>query len=516
MENQFSCNGNVAVVSTDRGKIRGYQYKDIYMFKGVPYAKARRFHRPEPVDKWDGVFDATNYGYVCPLLTTDRPQGELRVPHRYWPSDEKCQNLNIWTPSCDSGKRPVMFWLHGGGYFAGSSIEQVAYEGENMCKYGDVVVVSVNHRLNILGYFDVSDFGSEYENSGNAGGDDIVAALRWVHDNITKFGGDPENVTVFGQSGGGAKVTTLLQTPEADGLFAKGFNMSGIIGPVLADGVGSGREIADAVMKKLEITTIGELENVSYSNFAAAYTKVKPEFEKQGKYVGGVPHPNKFYLGEPTINGFRPESADIPMLIGSVYGEFASFTVPAYDRNTLSEDGQKKILDNFFGKETTDKLIPLFKKAYPMRKPIDMLMLDFIFRMPEIDYLRKRVLCNDCTYSYIFNLDQPIDGGSTPWHCSDIPYVFHNTELVPSTQKRGVTERLENEIFESVMSFAKTGQPGMNSIPDWPCSSASEEKTMIFDEKTHLETNFDHELQPVFAENMGPKFQELMSGQIQH
>ena len=144
-----------------------------------------------------------------------------------------------------------MVWLHGGGYFAGSSIEQVAYEGENMCRYGQVVVVSINHRLNILGYMDVSAFGEEYANSGNAGSDDMVAALQWIHDNIEKFGGDPDNVTLFGQSGGGSKITTLLQTPAADGLFAKGIIMSGIAGMALEDSTGDGEELAIAMMAEL-------------------------------------------------------------------------------------------------------------------------------------------------------------------------------------------------------------------------------------------------------------------------
>ena len=199
---------------------------------------------------WDGVLDATSYGYVCPLLEMPKPNGEMLVPHRYWLMNEACQNLNIWTPALDDAHRPVLVWLHGGGYFAGSSIEQIAYEGENMARLGDCVVVSINHRLNILGYLDLSDFGVEYANSGNAGGDDIIAALRWVRDNIAAFGGDPGNVTVFGQSGGGAKVTTLLQTPAADGLFHKGIVMSGVLGR-LADCTGSGRDCAEALMAEL-------------------------------------------------------------------------------------------------------------------------------------------------------------------------------------------------------------------------------------------------------------------------
>ncbi|MDE6319663.1 MAG: carboxylesterase family protein, partial [Lachnospiraceae bacterium] len=229
MEKKFVYDEDTAIVETENGKVRSYFFDDMYIFKGIPYAKAKRFHAPEKVERWEGVLQTASYGYVCPLMEMPKPEGELLVPHRYWVMSEECQNLNVWTPGLDDGKRPVMVWLHGGGFYAGSSIEQVAYEGENMCKLGQVVVVSVNHRLNLLGYLDLSPFGKEYTNSGNAGTADIVAALQWIHDNIERFGGDPENVIVFGQSGGGAKVTTLLHTPSADGLYAKGVNMSCVI-----------------------------------------------------------------------------------------------------------------------------------------------------------------------------------------------------------------------------------------------------------------------------------------------
>lgn len=267
MTHTFSCSADAPLVRTTGGSVRGYRFDGLDIFKGIPYARARRFHAPEQA-AWDGVLDATSYGYVCPLLEMPKPNGEMLVPHRYWLMDEACQNLNIWTPALDDARRPVLVWLHGGGYYAGSSIEQIAYEGENMARLGDCVVVSINHRLNILGYLDLSDFGAEYANSGNAGGDDIIAALRWVRDNIAAFGGDPGNVTVFGQSGGGAKVTTLLQTPAADGLFHKGIVMSGVLGR-LADCTGSGRDCAEALMAELGAADIAALETVPYTALAA-------------------------------------------------------------------------------------------------------------------------------------------------------------------------------------------------------------------------------------------------------
>ena len=295
----FRRDAETARVKTAQGTVQGYMQDELLIFKGIPYAKAVRFHAPEPVKPWDGILDACSYGYVCPLMTNDQPQGELYVPHRYWPMDEDCLNLNIWTPGTDGGKRPVLVWLHGGGFFAGSSIEQVAYDGAAMSKLGDAVVVSINHRLNILGYFDLSDFGEEYANSGNAGGDDIIASLKWIRENIAAFGGDPDNVTVFGQSGGGAKVTTLLQSPAADGLYAKGIIMSGVIGPVLADAEGSGKEIAEAVMKELGLKSVKELETADYAAFARAYQKVQPALKRAGKYTGCSPTPNGYYAGDP-------------------------------------------------------------------------------------------------------------------------------------------------------------------------------------------------------------------------
>lgn len=519
MEHQFLCNSETAVVQTKQGKVKGYLYDGISIFKGIPYAAAERFHAPRPAKPWEGVLDATSYGYVCPLLEMPKPNGELHVPHRYWLMSENCQNLNVWTPACDDAKRPVLVWLHGGGYEAGSAIEQTAYEGENMCRIGQVVVVSVNHRLNILGYFDLSPFGEEYANSGNAGGDDIIAALRWVKENIAAFGGDPGNVTVFGQSGGGAKVTTLLQTPAADGLYAKGINMSGVIGPLLADAEGSGEELAKAVMAELGVHDVKELERVPYSSLAAAYQKVRPALQQAGKYVGCTPHPNSFYLGTPDKHGFRPETAEIPLMVGTVYGEFNTFAPNTYDKHSMSREDGRREVRNVLGEEAAGLLLPLYEEAYPERHPADLLVLDTVFRQPTREYIRSRSALNQCTYSYFFDQDMMIDGGRAPWHCADIPFVFHNTELVPVTQVPGVTEKLEKQIFDSVIAFARTGDPDNPAIPHWPASAPEEEQTMVFSGHTCVKTNHDAGLLPLYIQHAVPilekKMEEMMED-VQH
>ncbi len=493
----FRYDRDTAVVSTRQGPVRGYLFRDIHCFKGIPYAAARRFHAPEPPKPREEVLDASSFGYVCPLLSQDRPSGELFVPHRFWPQSEDCLNLNVWTPGPDGKKRPVLVWLHGGGYTAGSAIEHIAYEGENMARFGDCVAVSVNHRLNILGYLDLSAFGEEYENSGNAGGDDIIAALRWVRQNIAAFGGDPDNVTVFGQSGGGAKVTTLLQSPEADGLYARGYNMSGVIGPVLADETQSGEELVSALVKRLRLRSVRSLETVPYRRLADAYLALAPAFRAAGKYTGCRPHPNRHYLGDPCRVGFRKETAHIPMLVGSVFGEFSSFVPFAYPRGE-GDAADEARLRALFGTDLGD-LPRLFRAAYPDRPLIDLINLDTVFRLPEIDYLKKRSALNGCTWSYLFNQDMPVDGGRTPWHCADIPFVFRNTAFTPYTQMEGVTEKLEQAIFESVMAFARTGDPNNPAIPRWAPSRPDAEVTLVLDAQPRTAVNFDHALIPAAA-----------------
>ena len=513
----FRYERDFAVAQTTEGPIRGFEHDGVLTFRGVRYAAARRFHAPEPAPKHEGVADATSYGHVCPLLRQDDPQGELYVPHRFWPQSEDCLNLNIWTPALDAGKRPVLVWLHGGGFVAGSAIEHIAYDGHNMAALGDAVVVTINHRLNVLGYFDLSDFGGEYENSGNAGGDDIIAALRWIHDNIAGFGGDPENVTVFGQSGGGGKVTTLLQSPEADGLYAKGINMSGVLG-MLADAEGSGRELAEAMMGEIGVDSVKRLEDVPYAALADAYNRFAPEFRKAGKYVGGSPRPNRHYAGNPVVKGFRPETKNIPLLIGTVFGEFTSFGPAPFDKHSMTDAEQRAVLGRYLRDAEARKLEALFRASYPERRIVDLLRLDTMFRQPTIEYVRTRAALNDCTYSYLFNMDQPIFGGLTPWHCSDIPYVFHNIDLVDYPNACPDAEKVQEAVFQSVMAFARTGKPENALVPAWPACTKDEEHTMLFDADIRLKTNYDHELVPAAAAALSPVMGRIMrdmSGQAQ-
>ncbi len=496
MAKKFVCSKTEPIVTTKAGKLRGYIIDGTYTFHGIKYADAKRFQMPTEVEPWEGVKDALSYGYVCPMLSQDVPQGEIMVPHRHWPKDENCQYLNIWTQSINKdANKPVMVWLHGGGFTAGSSIEQVSYDGENMSKNGDVVVVTLNHRLNILGYMDLSPFGEKYKNSANAGNADLVAALKWVRDNISNFGGDPNNVTIFGQSGGGMKVWTLMQTPSADGLFHRGVIQSGLIDGFLDCKNNDGTNIVNAMLKELGYKEgdVEKLETVPYELMAAAYIKVCPELARKGEYVGCNPIPNEFYVGDPRVVGFTEHAKTIPVLIGTVMCEFA-FGPGIANKYELSQAQMKQMVEQRYG-EASNELIDLFMKAYPEKNLTDLLVLDSLFRSPTIDFIKKKAQHKEApTYSYMFTFEFPFDDGKPAWHCSEIPFVFHNTDKVLVCNKPGVSDKLEDQMLGAWVNFARYGNPNLPALPEWPACEMGDEATMIFDEECIIKHNYDHEL----------------------
>ena len=507
MAKKFICSTTEPIVKTKAGKLRGFILDGTYTFHGIKYADALRFQMPTEVEPWEGVKDALSYGYVCPMLSQDVPAGEIMVPHRYWPKDENCQYLNIWTQSiCPDAKKPVMVWLHGGGFTAGSSIEQVAYDGENMSKYGDVVIVSLNHRLNILGYLDLSPFGKKYANSANAGNADIVAALKWIQDNIANFGGDPENVTIFGQSGGGMKVWTLMQTPGADGLFHKGIIQSGLLNGFINAPKEDGTKIVNAMLRELGFAEgdAEKLETVSYDQMASAYNKVSPAIAKEGVYTGCIPIPNEFYAGDPRVVGFTEHAKTIPVMIGTVIGEFA-FGPGVPNKYGLTETEIKSMIAKKYG-NVSDELAGLFQKAYPGRNLTDLLVLDSLFRSPTKDFIEKKAAHKEAsTFSYLFAYEFPYDDGKPAWHCSEIPFVFHNTDKVPVCDIPGVSDKLEEQVFGVWINFARYGNPNLPGLPDWPECKPGDEATMIFDKSCEVKHNFDNELITLHTK-AAPKF----------
>lgn len=507
-EKEFFCTLNSPVVQTKAGKLRGFRYGSTYTFYGIRYAHAKRFRMPEEPEPWEGIQDALHYGYVCPLLEEESPLGDLMSPHRFWPKSEDCQYLNIWSQSLDpSAKKPVMVWLHGGGYMGGSSIEQIAYDGQNLSEFGDVVVVSLNHRLNILGYVDLTSWGDTYWNSSNLGHADIVAALRWIQTNIAAFGGDPNNVTLFGQSGGGMKITDLLQVPDAAGLFHKGIIMSGVAGKDFPYGEPRhDREVVEALLKELggNPEDIQLLETSSFEDIYKAFRKVQKELWQQGITTYWGPRPNQWYTGDPLKTEFSEFSRQVPILIGSVIAEF-SFVPELPNPHLLSAKERRQQVVNHYGEAHADELIALFQKAYPEKNEIDVTKLDISFRPSAYEYIEEKLKNSQAPiYSYLFTLTFPFNGGKPAWHCSDIAFAFHNTDKLPYCGIPGVTSRLEEQYCGSFVQFARTGTPGHPSLPEWPACSEKQIATMIFDRTCEMKYGFDREL-AFLAKKYAPK-----------
>lgn len=495
MAKTFRCTGSSPIVQTKQGLLRGFQSDRVYSFFGIQYAQAKRFHAPQPVSSWEGVKDALNYGYVCPLLEQPLADKELLVPHRYWLTDENCLNLNIWTTSIDpAAKKPVMVWIHGGAFSSGSALEHVAYEGDHLCEYGDVVVVSVNHRLHLLGYLDLSAYGEEYANSGNNGQADLVQALRWVQENISAFGGDPDNVTLFGQSCGGTKITCLMNTPAADGLYHKVIVQSGAID--LGDVDGTGEAVAEEMLRDLGFPKgdIKPLETIDMHTLGEAYKRAALKISKEHGYFGSWPQQNDWYKGEPRKVGFTEYAHSVPMLAGSVMGEFC-FETGVQDKYALSKEESMKLLTEKYG-EHAAAVAQAFEQAYPDKHLTDALYIDQSFRelIKDLIDLRTREGGSAPTYSYLLTYDFPMDGGKVAWHCSDVPFVFHNTDRAPQYNVPGETDRLEARMCSAWANFARFGTPQIDDLPEWPACEPEQEHTMLLDNTCRVTTNHDDAL----------------------
>jgi len=502
MTKRFICTTSEPVVDTICGKLRGFRFGSTYTFRGIKYAEAKRFMMPTPVQPWHGIQDALIYGFTAPLLEEIRPAADdFLNPHVFWPQSEDCLNLNIWTQTIDRGsKKPVIVWLHGGAFAAGSSIEMLAYDGRSLSEAGDLVVVSLNHRLNIAGFMDLSSFGDKYWNSGNVGMADIVMALQWIHDNIESFGGDPGNVTIFGQSGGGGKVHTLLQIPAADDLFQKGIIQSGMWpdgGLPYAD-TEACTMLAEGMIRELGGDSVELLETVPHSDLVKAYHTVAPRLNEQGIETGFSPRANSWFIGNTLNVDFTDAAKKKPVIVGSTMAEF-SFGSSVTDKYDLSEEECISIVRRKYGKHT-EEILELFREAYPEKNLTDAAVLDSFFRGPTLDFLDKRArFCEAPTYSYVFAFDFPYNGGTAAWHCAEIPYAFHNADKVPVCNVPGVSEKLEAQVSGAWISFARTGVPSNDALGDWPAYKSGEEYTMVFSDNSYARKDFDRKIVRLLA-----------------
>lgn len=512
-EKQISQEGEViassdkAIVQTESGKVGGYIENGMYIYKGIPYAKAERFMPPVAPDKWEGIHSSRSYGPTCPQ---GKRMGWYSDEHAFafnWDDgypDENCLRVNIWTPGINDGKkRPVMVWLHGGGYAAGSGQELPSYDGANLAKKGDVVVVTLNHRLNVLGFLDLSAFGEKYAKSGNAGLLDLVAALQWVNKNIASFGGDASNVTIFGQSGGGGKVSTLLATPSAEGLFHKAIVQSGSMLRTMESKYS--RRIGAAMVEELGLkpSEIDEIQKLPYETLLAAgekaIAKVRAEADKEGV--------SSFIFGwAPTVEGdvlpaqpFDPQapaqSKNIPLMIGTTLHEFTTSTyVPAF--RSVTKEKAVEFLQKKYGNRT-EEFLKAFEKAYPDYQPIDLIDIDLIFRPSAVEQAKLKAAQQGApVYMYMFAWESPVlDGMFRSTHCMEIPFVFNNVVRHASMTGGGAeAQALGEKMSNAWLNFARTGNPNAEDLPTWEPYTIEKGATMYFNNTSEIKNNHDKEL----------------------
>ncbi len=491
-------------VQTIYGKIQGYLDGSIYTFKGIPYAKAERFMPPQAPDKFSEVKMCRVYGPKAPQgenLSWRDPQSDYDFGFGFniEPMDEKnCLVLNVWTRGINDGKkRPVFVWIHGGGFTSGSGHDLPCYEGRSLAEKGDIVVVSINHRLNILGYIDLTAIGGKYSESVNLGMKDIVKSLEWVRDNIAQFGGDPNNVTIGGQSGGGGKVSTIMGMPSAKGLFNKAIVQSGSmmgycnkefsqrLGLAILETLGLKREDAD----KLSGFTYEQLVEAGRT----ASQKVNTELKGKGQsgFGGFAPVLDGKSLVEPLFNPQAPEvSRDIPMLIGTNQNEFVYNT-----DNRLTMDEAKEKLASRMGKEQSEKYVEAFGKVYPGFAPKDLLNLDMFVRPSAVKQaMAKSAQKSANAYLYLFTW-HPQGNVLGACHGMELPFMFNNISL--QKEMTGATKdayKLADIMSSSWISFIKTGNPNVPGLPQWEPFNEKTGATMILDNHCRIVHNLDNAL----------------------
>ncbi|MFN3136233.1 MAG: carboxylesterase/lipase family protein [Allomuricauda sp.] len=502
---------DIAVTNTESGKVRGYIHNGIVTYKGIPYATAERFKPATKVVPWEGVRSSTMYGPVAPLLTPTtqvQDESEFVFDHDWGYTNEDCLRINIWTPSIeDDKKRPVLFWIHGGGFTAGSSQELPSYHGENLSKNGDVVVVSINHRLNILGFLDLSAYGEEYQESANNSILDIVAALQWVKTNISNFGGDPDNVTIFGQSGGGAKVNTLMAMPRAKGLFHKAINQSGAFRGNLTTKEVT-QSIAAEVLNQLSISPeqVDSLQNIPFKDLSAAGAKalkiVSDKLKEEGNTSSGVnlnwgPSRDGSALPYDLMSAEALElSKEVPLLIGTTKNEFAPFA-----NMRFFNASEKEVMDHIAQvyKDKADDYVAAVKKAYPNdTKPEDLLSIDTRFRPGAVYQANQKSNLEGGApvYMYLFTWQSPVfDGKYKSLHCMELPFVFDNVERANHMTGGGEkAQLLADKMSSAWINFAKTGDPNHAGLPTWPKYNTMNTPTMHLDNTCEVKPQLDKEL----------------------
>ena len=497
-----------AIVPTRYGKVRGYVSDGVFTFKGVPYgdttAGANRWLRPQPPKAWEGEYPALAYGANCPQTL----HSFRAIEHTFiqqWTDGflgEDMLKLNVWTGSL-SGAKPVMVYLHGGGFSFGSSYELASHDGAQMARHHDVVQVSVNHRLNVLGFLDLAEFGGDaYADSVNVSMLDLVFALEWVRDNIRAFGGDPDRVTIYGQSGGGSKVTTLMGMPAAKGLFHRAIVQSGGGGNIPS--AEQSRDFSRQVLRELGVAQgdMAALQKMEWQRLFEAgnsvATRINGPMRPSVLQPGGSASPTPRVGWAPTMDmrnitcrSFHdvapPAARDIPVIIGNVSEEGTSL-----GRNPSEAEWRAQLAEALGGAKA-DALIAAMKKAHP-EKAIRTLSYGVGGLSGRNNVNRMVRLRHDAggapAYQYLFQWQTPIlDGIPGAWHTAELAFCFDNTKICDqATGNTPEAQAIARKMAGAWAAFAHTGRPDQPGLA-WRLSDPVHCQTMVFDTQCRMEND---------------------------